>query len=388
MSGVGSESSRPLSERRQCRQVHLGKLAVGGGAPISVQSMTTTDTRDLQATIDQCRMLQAAGCDVVRLAVPDEAAVENLASIAKSVTIPVIADIHFNHRFALRAIDAGVAGVRINPGNIGNQARVREVARAAKEHGVPIRIGVNGGSLEKDLLERYGYPAPEAMVESAVRHIRMLEEEDFFDIKVSLKASDVPTMVRAYRLAAKTFDYPLHLGVTEAGTLLQGSVKSAAGIGLLLAEGIGDTIRVSLTADPAEEVKVGVHLLKALGLREGGMTLVSCPTCGRCSVDMIAATARIEAALEGIDEEVHVAVMGCEVNGPGEAREADIGVAYGHNNVGLLFKKGEVVKRFAADELEQALVDEVRAFAAEKGGKLPILESEGPPPPPSEENLA
>ncbi len=380
MSGVGSESSKPLSGRRASRKIRLGKIFVGGDAPVSVQSMTTTDTRDKQATIDQCRLLQAAGCDAVRVAVPDDAAADNLGSIAKAVTIPVIADIHFNYHLALRAIEAGVAGVRVNPGNIGGQKRVREVARAAKERGIPIRIGVNGGSLEKELLDRYGYPAPEAMVESAVRHIRMLEEEDFFDIKVSLKASDVPTMVRAYRLAATTFDYALHLGVTEAGTLLQGSVKSAAGIGILLAEGIGDTIRVSLTADPADEVKVGIQLLKSLALRDGGMTLVSCPTCGRCSVDMISATRRIEEALEGIDEEVHVAVMGCEVNGPGEAREADIGVAYGHNNVGLLFKKGQILRRMPADQLESALVEEVKNFAAERSSKLPIISEDGVEP--------
>ncbi len=373
MSGVGSESSKPLSTRRKSRKIRLGNIHVGGDAPITVQSMATTDTRDRDATIAQCRELQAAGVDIVRLAVPDDEAADNLASIVKGVTIPLIADIHFNYHLALKAIDAGMAGIRLNPGNIGGQKRVREVARAAKAAGVPIRIGVNGGSLEKELLAKYGAPTPAAMVESAVSHIRMLEEEDFFDIKVSLKASDVPTMVRAYRLAAETFDYPLHLGVTEAGTLLQGAVKSSAGIGILLAEGIGDTLRVSLTADPTEEVKVGIHLLKGLGLRQGGMTLVSCPTCGRCSVDMISATNRIEKALAGVQEEVHVAVMGCEVNGPGEAREADIGVAYGHNNVGLLFKKGKIVKRFAADQLETALVEEVRSFVAERGGKLPIV---------------
>jgi (E)-4-hydroxy-3-methylbut-2-enyl-diphosphate synthase len=374
MSGVGSESSKPLSPRRKSRQIRMGALAIGGDAPISVQSMATTDTRDKWATIEQCRVLQAAGADIVRVAVPDDDAAANLADIVKGVSIPIVADIHFNYHLALRAIEAGVGGVRINPGNIGSQKRVREVARAAKERGIPIRIGVNGGSLEKDLLERWGYPAPEAMVESAIRHIRMLEEEDFFDIKVSLKASDVPTMVRAYRLAARSFDYPLHLGVTEAGTLLQGTVKSAAGIGILLAEGIGDTLRVSLTADPVEEVKVGIHLLKALGLREGGMTLVSCPTCGRCSVDMIEVTERIERALSGVKEEVHVAVMGCEVNGPGEAREADIGIAYGHNNVGLLFKKGKVVRRMAADELEGALLEEVEKIAAERRTRLPVLQ--------------
>lgn len=374
MSGVGSESSKPLSPRRKSRQIRMGALAIGGDAPISVQSMATTDTREKWATIEQCRLLQAAGADIVRVAVPDDDAAENLADIVKGVTIPIVADIHFNYHLALRAIDAGVGGVRINPGNIGSQARVREVAKAARAAGVPIRIGVNGGSLEKDLLERYGYPAPEAMVESALRHIRMLEEEDFFDIKVSLKASDVPTMVRAYRLAAQAFDYPLHLGVTEAGTLVQGTVKSAAGIGLLLAEGIGDTLRVSLTADPAEEVKVGIHLLKALGLREGGMTLVSCPTCGRCSVDMIEVTERIERTLSGVKEDVHVAVMGCEVNGPGEAREADIGIAYGHNNVGLLFKKGKVLRRMAADELESALLEEVEKIAEERRTQLPIVD--------------
>lgn len=373
MSGVGSESSRPLSPRRKSRKIRLGNLYVGGDAPITVQTMATADTRDLEATVAQCRELQAAGADIVRLAVPDDEAAANLAEIVKSVTIPLIADIHFNYHLALKAIDAGIAGIRLNPGNIGGQKRVREVARAAKAAGVPIRIGVNGGSLEKDLLERYGSPTPEAMVESAVRHIRMLEEEDFFDIKVSLKASDVPTMVRAYRLAAGTFDYPLHLGVTEAGTLLQGAVKSAAAMGILLAEGIGDTLRVSLTADPVEEVKVGIHLLKGLGLRPGGLTLVSCPTCGRCSVDMISVANRVERALAGVKEDVHVAVMGCEVNGPGEAREADIGVAYGHNDVGLLFRKGRVVRRMAAGELEGALLEEVRRFVEEKGGKLPVL---------------
>src|SRR5690606_13388322 len=374
MSGVGSESSRPLSPRRRSRQIRMATLAIGGAAPISVQTMATTDTRDRDATIEQCRLLQAAGADIVRLAVPDEEAAANLAEIVRAVTIPIVADIHFNHRLALRAIEAGVGGIRINPGNIGSQQRVREVARAAKERGIPIRIGVNGGSLEKDLLAKWGYPAPEAMVESALRHIRMLEEEDFFDIKVSLKASDVPTMVRAYRLAAQSFDYPLHLGVTEAGTLLQGTVKSAAGIGILLAEGIGDTLRVSLTADPVEEIKVGIHILKSLGLRQGGLTLVSCPTCGRCSVDMIEVTERVERALANVKEEIHVAVMGCEVNGPGEAREADVGIAYGHNNVGLLFRKGQIVRRMAADELEGALLEEVEKITAERRNRLPIVQ--------------
>jgi (E)-4-hydroxy-3-methylbut-2-enyl-diphosphate synthase len=373
MSGVGSESAKPLAGRRPSRKIRLGNVDIGGDAPISVQSMTTADTRDREATIAQCRELQAAGCDIVRVAVPDEDAAQNLAAIARSVTIPVVADIHFNHVLALRAIEAGVAGVRLNPGNIGGEARVREVVRAAKERGVPIRIGVNGGSLEKELLERHGGPTPEAMVESAARHVRLLEEQDFRDIKISLKASDVPTMVRAYRLAAATFPYPLHLGVTEAGTLVQGAVKSSAAMGILLAEGIGDTIRVSLTADPVEEVKVGTLLLKSLGLREGGLTLVSCPTCGRCSVDMISAAQRIEKALGTLQEEVHVAVMGCEVNGPGEAREADVGIAYGHGGVGLLFKKGRLVRRFAAEELEGALLSEVENIVEERRRSLPIV---------------
>jgi (E)-4-hydroxy-3-methylbut-2-enyl-diphosphate synthase len=378
MSGVGSDSAKPLAGRRPCRKIRLGNVEIGGDAPVSVQSMTTADTRDLEATVAQCRELQAAGCDIVRVAVPDEAAAANLAAIARSVTIPVVADIHFNHVLALRAIDAGVAGVRLNPGNIGSEKRVREVVAAAKDHGVAIRIGVNGGSLEKELLERFGGPTPEAMVESAARHVRLLEELDFFDIKLSLKASDVPTMVRAYRLAATTFPYPLHLGVTEAGTLVQGAVKSAAAMGILLAEGIGDTIRVSLTADPVEEVKVGTLLLKSLGLREGGLTLVSCPTCGRCSVDMISAAGRIERALSQVKEEVHVAVMGCEVNGPGEAREADVGIAYGHGGVGLLFKKGKLVRRCAAEELEGALLAEVEQIVSERRRSLPIVGSSDP----------
>ncbi len=379
MSLHDAEAGRPLAPRRQTRQIRLGRLAVGGGAPISVQTMATADTRDLAACTDQIRQLQAAGADIVRVAVPDKTAAANLGSLQRAINIPLIADIHFDHRLALEALLQGVQGIRLNPGNIGGQARVREVAKLAKERGVPIRVGVNAGSLEKRLLAKYGRATPEAMVESARDEIRMLEDEGFLDIKISLKASDVPTAVRAYRLASQAFDYPLHLGITEAGTLQTGSVKSAAGLAILLAEGIGDTLRISLAADPIEEVKVGVSLLKSLGLRDGGLTFVACPTCGRCSVEMIPVAERVERKLQVIAGDVHVAVMGCEVNGPGEAKEADIGIAYGHGGVGVLFKKGRLVKRMPADELEAVLVEEARKIAAGEPSEL-VAE---PPPPPS-----
>ncbi|MHB1844700.1 MAG: flavodoxin-dependent (E)-4-hydroxy-3-methylbut-2-enyl-diphosphate synthase, partial [Deltaproteobacteria bacterium] len=331
-----SAAGQPLASRQKTRQLKLGAVAIGGGAPITVQSMATADTRDFDACVAQLRQLQAAGADIVRVAVPDKAAAANLGALQRSIQIPLVADIHFDHRLALLAIEQGVQGIRLNPGNIGGPARVREVARAAKERGVPIRVGVNAGSLEKRLLEKYGRATPEAMLESAQDEVRMLEEQGFFDIKISLKASDVPTAVRAYRLAAKAFEYPLHLGITEAGTLQTGSVKSSAGLAILLAEGIGDTLRISLAADPIEEVKVGIALLKSLGLREGGLTFVACPTCGRCSVDMIPVAERVEKRLQVVKGDVHVAVMGCEVNGPGEAKEADVGIAYGHGGVGVL----------------------------------------------------
>ncbi len=353
-----------ISERRPTRPVRVGSVQVGGGAPIAVQSMTTTDTRDAASTLAQVRALAEAGADVVRLAVPDADAAAALPAIVRGTPLPLVADIHFDYRLALAALEAGIHCIRLNPGNIGSRERGREVGRAARERAVPIRIGVNAGSLEEDIVEKHGWPTAEGMVESAARHIQFLEDEGYREIKVSLKAHDVAMTVRANRLFARRFEYPLHLGITEAGTLLAGAVKSAAGMGILLAEGIGDTIRVSLAADPVEEVKVARILLKSLGLKFGGATLTACPTCGRCSVGMIPIAERVEQRLSLLKGEVNVAVMGCEVNGPGEAAAADVGVAYGHNGVGLLFKAGKIVKRMKADDLEDALVEEATRIAA------------------------
>ncbi len=380
MSLQDTDAGQPLAPRAKTRQILLGKVAIGGGAPISVQSMATTDTRNLDATVAQLRELQAAGADLVRVACPDEEAAKNLGALQRAIAIPLIADIHFNHKLALSAIEQGVQGIRLNPGNIGGPAKVREVAKAAKERGVPIRVGVNAGSLEKHLIQKYGHATPEAMVESAKFEVGLLEDEGIEAIKISLKASDVPTAVRAYRLASQAFDYPLHLGITEAGTLFGGTIKSAAGLGILLAAGIGDTLRVSLAADPVEEVKVGLQLLKGLGLRRGGLTFVACPTCGRCSVNMIPIAERVEKKLHVIAGDVHVAVMGCEVNGPGEAREADVGIAFGHAGYGLLFKKGKIVQRVKVDELEGLLVAQAQRIAAgegasEAGGAEPYREA-------------
>jgi (E)-4-hydroxy-3-methylbut-2-enyl-diphosphate synthase len=358
-----------IAERRRTRQIRVGAVPIGGGAPIAVQSMTTTDTNDVQATLAQIRALAEAGADVVRLAVPDKDAAAALPEIVRGSPIPLVSDIHFDYRLALAALDAGISCVRLNPGNIGAQQRVREVVKAARERKVPIRIGVNAGSLEEDIVAKHGWPTAEGMVESAARHIQILEEEDYREIKVSLKAHDVAMTVRANRLFAARFDYPLHLGITEAGTLLSGAVKSAAGMGILLADGIGDTIRVSLAADPLEEVKVARILLKSLGLKFGGATLTACPTCGRCDVAMIPIAERVEQRLSLLKGEVNVAVMGCEVNGPGEASAADVGVAYGHNGVGLLFKSGKIVKRMKVEELEDALVDEAKRISAEREAK-------------------
>jgi (E)-4-hydroxy-3-methylbut-2-enyl-diphosphate synthase len=355
-----------ISERRRTRQVRVGGVPVGGGAPIAVQSMTTTDTTDVQGTLGQIRALAEAGADIVRLAVPDKDAAAALPEIVRATPVPLVADIHFDYRLALAALDAGMHCIRLNPGNIGSQERVRQVVKVARERRVPIRIGVNAGSLEDDIVEKHGWPTAEGMVESASRHIHILEDEDYREIKVSLKAHDVAMTVRANRLFAERFDYPLHLGVTEAGTLVSGAVKSAAGMGILLADGIGDTIRVSLAADPIEEVKVARILLKALGLKFGGATLTACPTCGRCDVAMIPIAERVENRLSQLRGEVNVAVMGCEVNGPGEASAADVGVAYGHNGVGLLFKAGKIVKRMKVEELEDALVDEAKRIAEER----------------------
>src|SRR5512136_1337 len=358
-----------IAERRKTRRIHVGPVPIGDGAPVSVQSMTTTQTADVEGTLAQIRALAAEGADIVRVAVPDGDAAAALAAIVKGSPVPLVSDIHFDYRLALSALQAGIHCVRLNPGNIGNPDRVREVVKAARERKVPIRIGVNAGSLEEDIVARHGWPTAEGMVESAARHIRILEDEGYQEIKVSLKAHDIAMTVRANRLFAARFDYPLHLEVTEAGTLLAGTVKSAAGLGMLLAEGIGDTIRVSLTADPVEEIRVARTLLKALGLKFGGATLTSCPTCGRCSVAMIPIAERVEQRLATLKGEVSVAVMGCEVNGPGEARAADVGVAYGHEGVGLLFRNGEIVRRMRAEELEDALVEEAVKIAATREPK-------------------
>jgi len=358
-----------IAERRKTRRIQVGPVAIGGGAPISVQSMTTTQTADAEGTLAQVRALAEQGADVVRLAVPDGDAAAALPAIVRGSPVPLVADIHFDYRLALAALDAGIHCIRLNPGNIGSAQRVREVVKAARERRVPIRIGVNAGSLEEDIVARHGWPTAEGMVESAERHIRLLEDEGYGEIKVSLKAHDIGMTVAANRLFSRRFDYPLHLGITEAGTLLSGTIKSAAGLGILLAEGIGDTLRVSLAADPVEEVKVARTLLKSLGLKFGGATLTACPTCGRCSVAMIPIAERVEQRLSKLKGEVNVAVMGCEVNGPGEAAAADVGVAYGHGGVGLLFRSGKIVKRMKAEELEEALVEEAVRISSERAAK-------------------
>ncbi len=327
---------------------------------MSVQSMTNTDTRDAEATLAQIGRLARAGCEIVRVAVPDEQAANALGQITKNAKIPVIADIHFNHKLAIMSLDNGVNGLRINPGNIGSSDRVREVVRAAHDCGAPIRIGVNAGSLEKELLLKYGEPTAMGMVESALGHIRILEELNFTDIKVSLKASGVRMTVDAYRLLADKVDYPFHVGVSEAGTRQSGTIKSAIGIGALLLDGIGDTIRVSLTDDPVEEIGVGFEILKSIGLREHGPEMISCPTCGRCDIDLIKIAIEVERRLLEVDKPIKVAVMGCEVNGPGEAREADIGLAGGGKGYGLIFRKGEVIRKVEEKEMLSALIDEAK----------------------------
>lgn len=344
--------------RENTRQIRVGGVPVGGGAPVTVQSMCNTRTSDPEATIAQMRRLRAAGCDITRVAVPDRAAAEALPAIMAEAPMPVVADIHFDYRLALLAAEAGVSAVRINPGNIGDRSRVEAVADACAARRIPIRIGVNSGSVEKSMLARYGGPTAEALVESAAHEIALLEEIGFQDIALSVKASDVPTAVAAYRLAAERFSCPLHVGVTEAGTSYSGLVNSAAGIGTILMEGIGDTIRVSLTADPAEEVRAGIAILKACGLRRAGVRFVSCPTCGRTSIDLIRLARAVEERVSTLDRDITVAVMGCEVNGPGEAREADFGVA-GGKGFGSLFVKGEVVKTRIP---EAELLDELMAL--------------------------
>lgn len=337
------------------RTIHVGDIPVGGGAPVSIQSMTNTPTHNVEATLVQIRELAAAGCDIIRVAVPDMAAAQAIGALKAGSPVPLVADIHFDYRLALEAAEQGIDKIRINPGNIGAPDRVEAVARVCKERGIPIRVGVNGGSLEKELLDKYSGPAPEAMVESALGHIRLLEKHGFEDICVSLKASSVPSTMRAYRLMAERYNYPLHLGVTEAGTREMGELKAAAGIGGLLALGIGDTLRVSLTADPVEEVYAARRILKAVGLRREGPELISCPTCGRTQINLIPIAKRVEELLKDVDKPVTVAVMGCIVNGPGEARHADVGIAGGKGE-GVLFRHGEIVARVPEDQLVPGLM--------------------------------
>ena len=348
-------------DKKKTRAVSVGGVLVGGGNRISVQSMTNTDTRDAAATAAQINALAVAGCDIVRVAVPDEAAARAIADIKRQISLPLVVDIHFDYRLALICMENGADKVRINPGNIGDMDKVRAVCDMAKEKHIPIRIGVNGGSLEKHLLQKYGAPTAQALVESALGHVKLLEECGFYDTVLSLKASDVPTMIAAYRLAHEACDYPLHLGVTEAGTYESGIVKSAVGIGALLADGIGDTIRVSLTDDPVREVSAGIEILKALGLRKSGVTFVSCPTCGRCQIELIQIANRVYELTKNLDKDIKIAVMGCAVNGPGEARDADIGIA-GGNGEGLLFKKGEIVRKIPQDDIIDALMQEIEQF--------------------------
>ena len=344
--------------RRKTRQIRVGNVAIGSDAPIVVQSMTNTDTRNIDATVAQIKRLEGAGCEIVRVAVPDREAAEALNGIKTSIGIPLIADIHFDYRLALQAINKGIDGLRLNPGNIGDKNRIEQVVKAAKERGIPIRIGVNAGSLEDDLLKKYGHPTPEAMIESAMRHIHILEEFDFHDIKISLKASNIDTTINAYKLIAEKVDYPLHVGISEAGPLLSGTVKSAIGIGLLLSEGIGDTIRVSLTADPVEEVRVAYEILKALNLRHRGINIISCPTCGRMEIDIEQIAADVEKRLSHITLPLNVSILGCVVNGIGEGKESDVGVAGGKGS-GLLFRDGKMVRKLKETELADALVAEV-----------------------------
>lgn len=340
------------------KKINIGGIFVGGGAPVSIQSMTNVKTRDIEKTAEQINELSANGCEIIRVAVPDMESAMAIDKIKERISIPLVADIHFDYKLALECIKRGADKIRINPGNIGSKERVRKVAEAAGEKGIPIRIGVNGGSLEPHILKKYGRPTPEGMVESALYHIKLLEDCGFYDIAVSLKASDVKTTVEAYRLMSKKSDYPLHLGVTEAGTAWGGTIRSAMGIGALLLDGIGDTIRVSLTADPIEEVIAAKEILRSAGLRENGIRVVSCPTCARCQINMIPIAEKVTKAVEKFKKPMKVAVMGCAVNGPGEAKDADIGVA-GGNGCGLIFKKGEILRRVPEDRIFTELMLEI-----------------------------
>lgn len=366
--GQSAAHEQPIAtapfRRRMTRRVMIGSIPVGGGAPISVQTMTKTKTADAKATIAQIKRCEEAGVDIVRVTVNDREAAEAIGEIVRGVNIPVVADIHFNHVFALKAIEAGVAKVRINPGNIGATPRIHQVLAAARDRGIPIRIGVNSGSLEEDILEKHGYPTAEALFESAMRHVGISQEVGFEDIIISVKSTDVRLMIEAYRLIAERTDYPLHLGVTEAGTTRVGTIKSSVGIGTLLAEGIGDTIRVSLTDEPEREVEVGKEILRSLGLASRAVEIIACPTCGRLEIDLFKVTRQLEEALHGVKKPVKIALLGCVVNGPGEASEADIGIAAG-KGVGILYRRGEVVRRIKEDEIVSAVLEEVERFQPE-----------------------
>lgn len=355
-----------MISRRRTREIRIGDVIVGGAGPISVQSMTNTDTKDVEATVRQIQSLERAGCELIRVAVIDREAAVALRSIREAITIPLIADIHFDYRLAVAAMENGAQAIRINPGNLGGPEKLAMVVAAAKQHHVPIRVGVNSGSIEKDLLKKYGYPTPEspdALIESALRNVRLLEDLSFREIKISIKSSDTLTTISGYRRLAELTDYPLHLGVTEAGGLIAGTVKSSVALGILLYEGIGDTFRISLTRDPAEEVRVGFELLRSLKIRERGPELISCPTCGRTRIDLFSVSEEIERYVQTMTAPIKVAVMGCVVNGPGEAREADIGIA-GGNGVGIIFKKGELYKKVAEEHLLQVFLEELKTIEA------------------------
>nr|WP_330375277.1 flavodoxin-dependent (E)-4-hydroxy-3-methylbut-2-enyl-diphosphate synthase [Paeniclostridium sordellii] len=356
-----SEGDIMSYKRRLSKEVSVGSLKIGDNNPISIQSMTNTDTRDAKATIDQIKRLEEVGCDVVRVAVPDMEAAKNIGEIKKNVNIPIIADIHFDYRLALEAIDQGVDGVRINPGNIGSIDRVKMVVNKCREKNLKIRIGVNGGSLEKELLEKYGSATAEALVESAMGHVKILEDLDFHNIVISLKSSDIYKTLDAYELIAKKVDYPLHIGITESGSVKKGTIKSSIGVGALLLKGIGDTIRISLTGDPTEEVIVGKEILRSLDLLNDKIKVISCPTCGRCNIDLISVVNEVEEKINKVDKDITVAIMGCAVNGPGEAKEADIGIAGGKGE-GLLFKKGEIIRKINGDKLVDELLAEIENY--------------------------
>ncbi len=354
-----------MGKRRKTRQIKIGTVPIGGNAPIAVQSMTNTDTRMVDETVAQIHRLETAGCELIRVAVIDMEAAKALQSIREQIHIPLIADIHFDYRLAVASMENGAQAIRINPGNIGGAKKLARVVDAAKAHEVPIRVGVNSGSLEKDLLKKYGHPTPAALTESALRNVGLLEKQNFYEIKISIKSSDSLTTVEAYRQLSGRCDYPLHLGVTEAGGLIAGTVKSSVALGILLYEGIGDTFRISLTRDPVEEIRVGYELLRALNIRHRGPELISCPTCGRCQVNLFNLADEVEHHIQTMETPLKIAVMGCVVNGPGEAKEADIGVA-GGKGVGIIFKKGKLYKKVAEDELLEVFLDELDAMAEVK----------------------